>query len=48
VTLALEPVRHGPPRWTAALCEVVAAGLADRTREVQQRWLDAADAGDDA
>ena len=48
VMLALEPVRHGPPRWTAALCEVVAAGLADRTRELQQRWSGTADAGDDA
>ena len=46
--LPLDPVRHGPPRWTAALCEVVAAGLADRTRELQQRWSGTVDAGDDA
>ncbi len=36
VTLPLDPVRRGPPHWTAALCEVLAAGLADRTRELQE------------
>jgi CRP-like cAMP-binding protein len=46
--LPLDPVRHGPPRWTATLCEVVAAGLADRTWELQQRWSSTVDAGDDA
>lgn len=38
VTVPLEPVRTGPLRWTAALCEVLTAGLADRTRELQLRW----------
>jgi hypothetical protein len=48
VMLPLDPVRHGPPRWTAMLCAVVAAGLADRTWELQQRWSGIVDAGDDA
>jgi CRP-like cAMP-binding protein len=38
VSLPIEPVRNGPPRWMAALCEVVAGGLADRSRELQARW----------
>jgi CRP-like cAMP-binding protein len=38
VTLPLEPVRNGPARWMAALCGVVAGGLADSTRELQARW----------
>jgi CRP-like cAMP-binding protein len=38
VSLPIEPVRNGPPRWMAALCEVVAGGLADRSRELQERW----------
>jgi CRP-like cAMP-binding protein len=45
MTLPLDPVRQGPPRWTAALCEVVTAGLADRTRELERRCSGTADAG---
>lgn len=48
LTLPLDPVRQGPPRWTAVLCEVVAAGLADRTRELERRCSGTADAGHDA
>ena len=48
IMLPLDPLRHGPPQWTAALCEVVAAGLADRTLALQQRWTGNAIAGDDA
>jgi CRP-like cAMP-binding protein len=44
VTLPLAPVLGGPPRWTAALCALVAGTLADRTRELQVRWSTAADA----
>lgn len=38
VMLPLAVVRDGPPRWTAALCALVAGALADRTRELQARW----------
>jgi CRP-like cAMP-binding protein len=41
--LPLEPVRHGPPRWTAALCALVAGCLAERTRELQLRCSGAVD-----
>jgi CRP-like cAMP-binding protein len=44
MTLPLRPVHDGPPGWTAALCEVVAGALADRTRELQVRWSGVADA----
>jgi CRP-like cAMP-binding protein len=37
LTLPLTTVHHGPPAWTAALCSVVAGGLADRTHELQAR-----------
>ena len=45
VTVPLAPVLDGPPRWTAALCAMVAGALADRTRELQVRWAGAAPAG---
>jgi CRP-like cAMP-binding protein len=51
VSLPIEPVRRGPPRWMAALCEVIAGGLADRSRELQVRWSGgpgAPEGGDDA
>ena len=43
VTLPLAPLLDGPPRWTAALCALVAGTLADRTRELQVRWSGAAE-----
>jgi CRP-like cAMP-binding protein len=43
VTVPLAPVLDGPPRWTAALCALVAGALAERTRELQARWSGAAD-----
>lgn len=48
VTVSLAPVLDGPPRWTAALCAVVAGALADRTRDLQLRWLGARRGGEDA
>lgn len=42
VRLPLAVVRDGPPRWTAAVCGLVAGALADRTRELQARWADPA------
>jgi CRP-like cAMP-binding protein len=44
MTLPLAPVHNGPPRWTAALCGLVAGALADRTRDLQVRWSGSADA----
>jgi CRP-like cAMP-binding protein len=35
VTVPLAPVLDGPPRWTAALCGMVAGALADRTQDLQ-------------
>ena len=48
VTVPLAPVLDGPPRWTAALCAVVAGALADRTRDLQMRWSGARRGGEDA
>ncbi|GAA2864682.1 hypothetical protein GCM10010472_22490 [Pseudonocardia halophobica] len=36
--LPIAVVRDGPPRWTAAVCGLVAGALADRTRDLQARW----------
>lgn len=35
LVLPLEPLLGDRPRWRAALCALVAAGLADRTRQLQ-------------
>ncbi|GAA4680373.1 hypothetical protein GCM10023215_12220 [Pseudonocardia yuanmonensis] len=48
VMLPLAVVRDGPPRWTAAVCGLVAGALADRTRDLQARWAHPASAPTEA
>jgi CRP-like cAMP-binding protein len=38
MTLPIDELISDRPRWAAAVCELVAAGLADRTREMATRW----------
>ncbi|MCE3555140.1 cyclic nucleotide-binding domain-containing protein [Pseudonocardia sp. RS11V-5] len=48
VTVPLAVVHAGPPRWTAAVCGLVAGALADRTRDLQARLARPAAESDEA
>ncbi len=48
MTCPIDPLISASPRWEAALCELVAADLADRTRDMAGRWSTPGAGGGDA